>query len=73
MGQNLKQLLLDRFNTFRVRDFKQLYTAVTESILLLLSEGYIHREEGTSYTWTILKFLKVFTALCYSLGEIEPR
>ena len=71
MGQNLKQLLLDKFNTFRVKDFKQLYTAVTESILMLLSAGYIHQEEGTGYTWTILKFLKVFTLVLYSLGEIK--
>ena len=71
MGQNLKQLLLERFNTCRVKDFRQLYTAVTESILMLLSEGYIHEEEGTGYTWTILRFLKVFTFLLYSLGEIK--
>ena len=71
MGQNLKQLLLDKFNTCRVKDFKQLYTAVTESILMLLSEGYIGRDEGTGYNWTILKFLKVFTFVLYSLGEIK--
>lgn len=60
MGQNLKKKLLNKFNTFRVHDFKQVYVAVTESILNLLSVGFIERKEKNDWAWRIREFLQVF-------------
>jgi methyltransferase-like protein len=60
IGANLRQLLVNKFQKTSTRELKPIFTAVTQSILELLSEGYIEKKEKNKGKWGLTDFFKVF-------------
>jgi hypothetical protein len=60
IGANLRQLLIYKFQKSSTRELKPIFSAVTESILELLSEGYIEKKEKNKSKWGLIDFFKVF-------------
>jgi hypothetical protein len=59
MGETMGKLLKDKFTKCHPREFRAVWTAITGSILDLLSEGFIYKHEKGKTRWGICEFLKV--------------
>ena len=70
MGENLSKLLANKYDGInRARELRAMHTAVTESILHLLCDGFVESCERNKARWMIIPdFLMVFLSL-YS-GEL---
>jgi hypothetical protein len=51
---------MNKFQKTSTRELKPIFTAVTQSILELLSEGYIEKKEKNKGKWGLTDFFKVF-------------
>lgn len=71
MGEDLRQLLKEKFGKRHPREFKGIWTAVTGSILDLLSETYIDRNEKGKDRWRLIEFLKVLGFHDTNLTELS--
>lgn len=59
MGEGMKDRLKEKFAKRHLREFKGVWTAITGSILDLLSEEFFQEQEKYKERWSLHEFLRV--------------
>jgi hypothetical protein len=59
MGETIRHQLREKFAKRHLREFKGVWTAITGSILDLLSEGFFQEQEKSKERWSLHEFIKV--------------
>jgi hypothetical protein len=59
MGETIRHQLREKFAKCYLQEFKGVWTAITGSILDLLSEGFFQEQEKLKDRWSLHEFIKV--------------